>query len=279
MNSSTITITPELAQEYLKRNIDRNRPIRKTVVHDYAEQMRRGEWKITPQGISFDVKGRLIDGQHRLMAIVESGCKVPMYVTTDVPEDRMMMIDCGAKRSMSDILSIANPKLSKLYNRQMVAAAIELMRMFGISSRPSVTEAGDYIRNRPGTFFLLNHLRARTANYNGAVACLIGCMSAVLNGVPLNVVEDFMRTAGFNEIGDRPYNYRAALDYKDFLLTASQNHREKSGNAHKTINEEKRIATQIAIFKFVNNRKTYRAEEEPYPITDEMLQAFVWNKR
>lgn len=279
MYSSTITITPELAQEYLSKNISKNRPIRQSVVHDYAAQMKRGEWKITPQGIAFDVKGRLIDGQHRLAAVIESGCNVPMYVTTGVPEDRMMMIDCGVKRTMSDVLTIANPKLSKLYNRQMVAAAVELMRMFGISNRPSVTETGDYIKNRPGVFFLLNHLRARSVNYNGAVACLIGCMSAVLNGVPLSVVEDFMRTTGFNEIGDRPYNYRAALDYKDYLLTVSKGHREKSGNAHKTINEEKRIATQVAIFKFVNNRKTYRAEEEPYPITDEMLQAFVWNKR
>ena len=28
MNSSTITITPELAREYLAKNIDKNRPIR-----------------------------------------------------------------------------------------------------------------------------------------------------------------------------------------------------------------------------------------------------------
>lgn len=276
MNSSTITITPDLAREYLAKNIDKNRPIRKALVHAYAEQMKRGEWKITPQGISFDQKGRLIDGQHRLMAVIESGAKVPMYVTTGVPVDRMLMIDCGAKRTAADILSIANPKLGKLYNKQNCAIAIELMRQLGIAHKPTTQMIGDYIKDRPGFFMLCTKIKARTVNFNCASPCIIGCAAAYVNGVPMEQIEDFLHTVGYNEIGEKPYNYRAALDYKDFLLKSREGLHYRAGNLRANFNDEKRVATEVAILKFISNRKTYKGEDEPYPITDDMLTAFIW---
>lgn len=276
MNSSTITITPELAREYLAKNIDKNRPIRKAVVHAYAEQMKRGEWKITPQGISFDQKGRLIDGQHRLMAIIESGAKVPMYVTTGVPVDRMLMIDCGAKRTPADILSIANPKLGKLYNKQTCAIAVDLMRQLSIAHKPSTTQIGEYIKGRPGFFMLCTKIKARTVNFNCAAPCIIGCAAAYVNGVPMEQIEDFMHTVGYNEIGEKPYSYRAALDYKDFLLKSREGLHYRASNLRANFNDEKRVATEVAILKFISNRKTYKGEGDPYPITDDMLTAFIW---
>lgn len=276
MNSSTITITPELAREYLAKNIDKNRPIRKAVVHAYAEQMKRGEWKITPQGISFDQKGRLIDGQHRLMAVIESGAKVPMYVTTGVPVDRMLMIDCGTKRTAADILSIANPKLGKLYNKQTCAIAVDLMRQFSIAHKPSATQIGEYIKGRPGFFMLCNQIRGRTVNFNSSSPCIIGCAAAYVNGEPMEQIEDFMHTVGYNEIGEKPYNYRAALDYKDFLLKSREGLRYRASNLRANFNDEKRVATEVAILKFISNRKTYKGEDEPYPITDKMLTEFIW---
>lgn len=276
MNSTTITITPELAREYLAKNIDKNRPIRKAVVHSYAEQMKRGEWKITPQGISFDQKGRLIDGQHRLMAIIESGAKVPMYVTTGVPVDRMMMIDCGAKRTAADILSIANPKLGKLYSKQTCAIAVDLMRQLSIAHKPSTTQIGEYIKGRPGFFMLCTKIKARTVNFNCASPCIIGCAAAYVNGVPMEQIEDFLHTVGYNEIGEKPYSYRAALDYKDFLLKSRAGLHYRAGDLRANFNDEKRVATEVAILKFISNRKTYRGEDEPYPITDKMLTEFIW---
>lgn len=276
MNSSTITITPELAREYLAKNIDKNRPIRKAVVHAYAEQMKRGEWKITPQGISFDQKGRLIDGQHRLMAIIESGAKVPMYVTTGVPVDRMLMIDCGAKRTTADILGIANPKLGNLYNKRGCAIAIDMMRMLGINYKPSTIQIGEYIKNRAGFFMLCNKISGRTIHYTKNASCIIGLAVAYLNGVPMEQIEDFLRTVGYNEIGEKPYNYRAALDYKDFLLKSREGTHDLTRNLRANLNDKRRIATEIAVFKYIGNRKTYRGEDEPYPITDDMLTAFIW---
>jgi hypothetical protein len=78
------TITPEIAREYLRRNTH-NRQIRKSTVESYAKSMRRGNWLLTHQGIGFDEKGNLIDGQHRLEAVVASGCSIEVLVTRGLP--------------------------------------------------------------------------------------------------------------------------------------------------------------------------------------------------
>lgn len=72
MRSETKTISPEEAAELPTRN-ESNRPLSKTVVSGFASAMRRGEWKLTHQGIALGQDGQVVDGQHRLSAIVESG--------------------------------------------------------------------------------------------------------------------------------------------------------------------------------------------------------------
>lgn len=55
-------------------NID-NRPLRPSHVQDLAHAMRSGQWRATHESILVDVNGVVADGQHRLHAIVESGCQ------------------------------------------------------------------------------------------------------------------------------------------------------------------------------------------------------------
>jgi hypothetical protein len=57
-------------------------PLSKRTVRDFAEAMRRGDWRLTHQGIAFDASGALVDGQHRLAAIVEAD--VPVEITERV---------------------------------------------------------------------------------------------------------------------------------------------------------------------------------------------------
>lgn len=42
------------------------------VVKGFAEAMSRGEWMVTHQGIAFSSAGVLVDGQHRLAAVIEA---------------------------------------------------------------------------------------------------------------------------------------------------------------------------------------------------------------
>lgn len=96
------TITPGEAQWMLRMN-KQNRPIRHNHIKKMAEDMKAGAWQVTHQGIAFNKLGELIDGQHRLNAIVESGRAVTMAVTYGCDCSAFTIIDQGIKRSTSDI--------------------------------------------------------------------------------------------------------------------------------------------------------------------------------
>lgn len=55
-----------------------------SVVSSYARSMRAGQWLLTHQGIAITDENELIDGVHRLLAVIESGATVEMMVTRDV---------------------------------------------------------------------------------------------------------------------------------------------------------------------------------------------------
>jgi hypothetical protein len=65
--------------------------------------IKRGEWIPTHQGVAFAKSGKLIDGQHRLEAIVEANIPVEMLVVTGVRDDAYKVLDNGIKRTMADL--------------------------------------------------------------------------------------------------------------------------------------------------------------------------------
>ncbi len=105
-------ITPAMAKEWLKRNV-RNRTVSKDVVTAYARDMVNGEWAETHQGIAFNDLDELIDGQHRLNAVILSGVTVKMRVTWGLKSQMggklmttMDAVDRGRTRSVADQLRI-----------------------------------------------------------------------------------------------------------------------------------------------------------------------------
>ncbi len=94
MKTKVMQVTPDQARAWLARNHESNRKIEQDRVDSYADDMRQGRWTLTHQGIAFDKRERLIDGQHRLAAVVAFGKSVPMLVcwndeaTLDDPIDR-----------------------------------------------------------------------------------------------------------------------------------------------------------------------------------------------
>jgi len=105
-------ITPLMAKTWLKNNF-RNRPVAEDVVAAYARDMVNGVWQATHQGIAFNDRDELIDGQHRLLAIVKAGKTIRMMVTFGLPAkiagSEMTVMDCvdrGRTRTVADQLKI-----------------------------------------------------------------------------------------------------------------------------------------------------------------------------
>jgi hypothetical protein len=104
--SSIVAIDPETAARWLTHN-GANRNVRTRQVIKYANDMLAGRWKLTGAPIQFAGDGRLLDGQHRLHAVVRAGVTVPMFVVRGLPTDAQSYMDTGAKRTVSDQLGIA----------------------------------------------------------------------------------------------------------------------------------------------------------------------------
>lgn len=112
LNSQWFNVDPALATKWLENNF-RNRPVKEDVVQAYARDMINGVWVPTHQGIAFNDRDELIDGQHRLLAIVMSGLTIRMMVTfglpSEIPQKEMTTMDAvdrGRTRSVADQLKI-----------------------------------------------------------------------------------------------------------------------------------------------------------------------------
>lgn len=87
--------------------------------------MKDGEWLVSPDAIAFDFSGRLINGQHRLKAIVNSGETVTCLVVWNLPPEAFKIADVGVKRTGGDVLRIEGFK-----NPEELAAVCRLVALW-----------------------------------------------------------------------------------------------------------------------------------------------------
>lgn len=102
ITDKTELISPDDAKEMLKNNKN-NRPVNWRKVEEYAAIMRRGEWKLHPQGIIFDPDGNILTGQTRLWAIIYADSAVYLRVSRGSPADTAFVIDRGRPQSARDL--------------------------------------------------------------------------------------------------------------------------------------------------------------------------------
>lgn len=134
MRSRVQSISPAKASEMLVANTA-NRPLTKGKVREFAAAMGRGEWLVTHQGIAFDVDGLLVDGQHRLAAIIEADLPVEVTVFTDVPKGTFDVLDTGKRRNAADVLAIEGEK-----SATMLAAMVRTVFLY--ENRPDANWTG-----------------------------------------------------------------------------------------------------------------------------------------
>ena len=106
-------ITPGEAEKLLEKNVG-NRKIRIGVVLKYAKDMLDDKWQFTHQGIAIGSNGNIIDGQHRLSAIVYSGVPIRMLVTRGVECNSALgqIIDQGALRGVHEVLGMSSHQVA-----------------------------------------------------------------------------------------------------------------------------------------------------------------------
>lgn len=139
MRTETLLVTPQMAAEMLRRN-PRNRCIRRSNVRFLSTELKEGRWKHTHQGLAVGKCGTLLDGQHRLTAIVETGIPALMNVSFDCDAATFAVIDTGAIRGSSDVLRINGVTSCET----SIAATVKLYWLY--HNKPSFTWTGEASR-------------------------------------------------------------------------------------------------------------------------------------
>lgn len=99
-----VTVTPQIAEHWLGFNVA-NRTVTKAKLAQFKDDMARGEWR--PQGDTIRFShGKLLDGQHRLVALLLAGVTLPMLVVHGLAPETQANMDTGRGRSPRDVLSI-----------------------------------------------------------------------------------------------------------------------------------------------------------------------------
>jgi hypothetical protein len=108
-----VLVTPEIAGQWLANN-PHNRNLRRHKVDEYAQAMREGTWNFDGmpirRGRMEDGREVVLDGQHRLHAIIEADTPQLMSVWRFIKVEAQDTMDTGLKRQASDALKMRGEK-------------------------------------------------------------------------------------------------------------------------------------------------------------------------
>jgi hypothetical protein len=136
------TVTPEAAAELLATSPG-NRGIRLGRVKRWAADATAGRFWQNGETIKIDEQGRLRDGHHRLLAVVESGVSVRMLVVRGVSEEAMRTVDGGSARTPGDRLRMDGERNVHALASALVWQARYENRADRLPSRGNVAFYGD----------------------------------------------------------------------------------------------------------------------------------------
>ena len=113
IEGKVVAVTAEQAMEWLGRTEElgfQNRTLRKGLVDKYAQVMSKGKWVLNGEAIIIDKHGALLNGQHRLHAVLETTLNtrrksIKMFVVEGVERSAFATMDQGRHRSAGDVLS------------------------------------------------------------------------------------------------------------------------------------------------------------------------------
>ena len=99
-------VTPSMAKKGLELNT-KNRNMKWRTIEKYQRDIEAGLWRLSHQGVAFDNRGVLSDGQNRLQAVIDSKKPVNMLIVFGVAEESRISIDTGCTRSALDASKFA----------------------------------------------------------------------------------------------------------------------------------------------------------------------------
>lgn len=127
-------ITPVFAAELLARRHPHQRPLKERYVDTLARAMSEGRWRWTADAIRLDKDLYVIDGQHRLSAVVKSGFTLKdALVATVFGDDVILSIDQNRPRTLRDMrITLGHRALPKTVSGAIISETCDWSQWRGM---------------------------------------------------------------------------------------------------------------------------------------------------
>lgn len=259
MESKVISITPNMAKVMLEKNMKNNRRLNHGTVKRYARIMKAGGWNLTHQGIAFDDRGELIDGQHRLAAIVMANVPITMMATYGVQhaDGEAFTIDTGTKRTTQNIIQISGIDDDVYKRMSSFVGAYMRIKAHTSSSQPEAAEIIGYIDRHYDELKEVDEIiRGRTVGSAGCrlhTIVAVAMICAFYRGEDAEALRRFVQVYRNNDVeGCENYNPRHALNIRDYV------------RSHKSTPETLQRC-ECAIYSFAHNQTQMKiCDRYPY---------------
>lgn len=153
-----IRVTPEIAQHWLTFNTA-NREVTQMKVDQFKLDMESGYWLDDGAPIRFSY-GKLLDGQHRLKALILAGVTIRLLVVFGLDSETQATMDTGRGRTPRDIMAIeGQDKWSSAVLGSAIHTIIAYESGLAIYSQAKYT-------NREVRNYYLEHAAALTTSIN-----------------------------------------------------------------------------------------------------------------
>lgn len=162
------TFNSKMAKDWLAFNKN-NRPVNRIAIERYKRDMEEGSWQFAGDPIRVDNTGRIIDGQHRLIALSEitSDIEIEFLLISGLEPESQMVMDQGVKRTTGQQLSILGVKN---YNHVAAAAKFYLVWSSGVlfrdnkvQSRVTTPQIQEWVMDNADFYELENELHTQIA--------------------------------------------------------------------------------------------------------------------
>jgi hypothetical protein len=138
-----VTLTPEIAAELLEAN-RLNRPLSQALVNRIASQITRGLWRYNGDTIKVSTTLDVLDGQHRLWAILEAKRPVETLIVFGIAREAFETIDTIRKpRNAGDTVALEGI----VRHRAIVGAALGWLVRYERGVMETYKQPGNRVEN------------------------------------------------------------------------------------------------------------------------------------
>lgn len=250
-------ITPAMAAEYLSHANPENRVIKPFKVREYVSDILSGNWDIQSpdNAIAFNEDGVLVNGHHRLTAIIKAGVPLVMYVWRNVSRD-VRIFDRGALRTTVDTLNMSGIGRN-VANNMTVAVVKYLFRYIICIETCTDSHVCEYMLMHGDDLVSATQISSLGKSGGSIARCAplqTVAYCALRSGVSTSVIEQFFRIV--NSGMQYETWQKSPIHLRNYLLSTRSDNRE--GLRNKNAREILCYMGDRALYDFAihNERKT-----------------------